>query len=165
MCNEKGPAKRLYRGVAKVYTWGRSSYRALQIGRVAAPKQASAQFVTQAVKRVAEGTVHRTVYRTPSLDALSKAGQVLDRGGLTKAGRGLAKHSGRSGSAFPKAKGSPSQINQRAQEILDNFLTNPNSKSTVWDSGRYGRIIDIEVVGSGGARFTIDGKFIGFLEP
>ena len=122
MCNEKGPAKRLYRGVAKVYTWGRSSYRALQIGRVAAPKQASAQFVTQAVKRVAEGTVHRTVYRTPSLDALSKAGQVLDRGGLTKAGRGLAKHSGRSGSSFPNVKGNPSQINQCAQDILMVFL-------------------------------------------
>ncbi len=155
----------VYRGIAKVYTWGRSGYGAWQIGKVATPKQAPAQFVAQAVKRVAEKTVHRTVPRTPSLDALSRAGQAIDRGGLTKAGRGLAKHSGRPESIFPSVKGSPSQINQCAQEILDGILTNPSGKSTVWHSGRYGKVVDIEVAGRGGARFTFDGKFIGFLEP
>ena len=39
------------------------------------------------------------------LNAWSKAGQAMDRKGLTKAGRGLQKHGGRPGTIFPKPKG------------------------------------------------------------
>lgn len=40
------------------------------------------------------------------INKLSRAGQVLDRNYLTKAGRAIVKHGDRPGSVFPKVKGS-----------------------------------------------------------
>jgi hypothetical protein len=60
---------------------------------------------------------------------LSKLGGVADKAGLTKAGRSLAKHTSdkRKGSkAFPEAKGTPAQINQQAQKVLDDILNDPD---------------------------------------
>ena len=92
--------------------------------------------------------------------ALKTAGEVADRGGLTRAGRALAKHGGRPGSAFPNPTGNPASINQQGQRMLDEILdsvssTNPN---------RFG---GTDYIGPGGrgARFDAQGNFKGFLEP
>jgi hypothetical protein len=57
---------------------------------------------------------------------LSKAGQVMDRGGLTIAGRALDKHGNRTGSIFPKATGNAAAKNVQGQFQLDTILTDPN---------------------------------------
>jgi len=63
-----------------------------------------------------------------SIKKLAEAGKVADKAGLTKAGRALAKHGGREGSVFPKPTGTPMQINQQGQEILEKILTHPDKK-------------------------------------
>ncbi|MEI6241892.1 MAG: tetratricopeptide repeat protein [Chlamydiota bacterium] len=101
-----------------------------------------------------------------SMDKLAETGKVIDRADFTKAGRGLAKHGNRSEGAFPKPKGNPSQINEQGQKILESILNHPQKKITRWYHKTLGEVIDIEVPGVGGARFTGDGKsMIGFLEP
>ena len=96
---------------------------------------------------------------------LSRAGQVMDRNGLTKAGRALEKHSSRNGSVFPKVTGSAFNKNIQAQYHLDNILTHPGSKIRNWNHRDFGKIIDFEVARLGGARFYQNGGFIGLLEP
>jgi hypothetical protein len=99
------------------------------------------------------------------LDALSRAGQLMDRGGLTKAGRGLQKHGYRQGSAFPLPNGSPFKINQQAQNIVDNILTHPNSPVHYRTHRQFGKIIDVKVPDVGGVRFSHSGEMIELLEP
>ncbi|CUI18102.1 rhs family protein (plasmid) [Candidatus Protochlamydia naegleriophila] len=98
-------------------------------------------------------------------DQLSEAEKVIDRGGLTKAGRALQKHGDRPKTAFPKAKGNISQVNSQGQDILDNILTHPNQEIISWNSRTYGDLVDIQIPGQGGARFSSKGNLIGFLEP
>lgn len=65
---------------------------------------------------------------TPSAGDLSKLGSAAGKGDLTKAGHSLSKHASgkRAGSsAFPDPKGSPAQINQQAQKLLDDILNDP----------------------------------------
>jgi hypothetical protein len=65
---------------------------------------------------------------TPSAGDLSKLGSAAAKGGLTKAGHSLSKHAAgkRAGSsAFPDPKGSPTQITQQAQKLLDDILNDP----------------------------------------
>ena len=102
---------------------------------------------------------------------LLKAGKDISKTGLTAAGRALKKHGDRVGSAFPKAIGNQSAINQQGENVLKSILTNPNVEKIVNDgtlsAGRYGSdCIDYQIPGGIGARFSADGtKFIGFLEP
>jgi hypothetical protein len=100
-----------------------------------------------------------------SVKQLFNAGKVFDRGGLTKAGRALAKHGGRERSVFLKPTGTPAQINQQAQAILENILNHPNKIVKVENSKRFGKIIDIEIPNKGGVRYNINGEFITFIEP
>jgi RHS repeat-associated protein len=112
------------------------------------------------------GKVTQTVKNTtPCLNQLSKAGEAMDRGGLTKAGRALEKHGGRIDSVFPKATGNIANKNMQGQFHLDDILTHPQKKITQWQHRTFGNIIDVEVPGRGGARFSQQGNFIGFLEP
>ena len=99
------------------------------------------------------------------VDALSDAGQAADRGGLTRAGRALAKHGGRRGSAFPNPSGSADAINEAGQNALDDILTDPASSITSRFHGRFGNITEVTRVGAGGARFGPAGELLGFLEP
>ena len=94
------------------------------------------------------------------LDALSKAGQVLDRNGLTRAGRALEKHGGRVGSVFPKATGNPINKNLQGQYHLDDILTHPNNK--ILKDGSKG--IEIYTPDGRGTYFRQDGSFRGFIE-
>ena len=46
---------------------------------------------------------------------LKEAGKILDRGGFTKAGRGLMKHGYRERSVFSKPMGNQTQINAQVK--------------------------------------------------
>jgi RHS repeat-associated protein len=97
-----------------------------------------------------------------SLDALSNAGKVPDRGGLTRAGRALDKHGGnRPGkSPFPQGKGNEFARNNQGQFHLDDILTHPNSKTI--DYGAKG--FEIYAPDGRGVHFRMDGSFRGFVE-
>jgi len=95
------------------------------------------------------------------MDALKGAGQAPDRGGLTRAGRALAKHGGREGSVFPRPTGSPADINQQGQAVLEDILGNVSRTR----GNTYGGIDYFGGLRGGGARFDAQNNFIGFLEP
>ena len=100
------------------------------------------------------------------MDALSAAaGTVVGNGGLTTAGRALQKHAGRAGSVFPRAVGSPAEISRAAQHIVDDILTTPGTRFIQRPRGRYGIVIDVVGPTGRGIRYTLDHRFIGFLEP
>ena len=105
------------------------------------------------------------IIKNLDFDKLAEAGKIIDRSGLTKAGRALAKHGGREGSAFSKPKGTPAQINQQGQKILEEILNHPYKNIVEGFYERYGNVIDIEVPNFGGIRYSKNGNFIGFLEP
>lgn len=96
-----------------------------------------------------------------SVNDLAAAGKVMDRGGLTRAGRALEKHGGRQGSVFPKATGNVGDKNRQGQEILERILTDPGTKSV---PNNYGGQDYLDPSGRG-ARFDRDGSFRGFSEP
>ena len=96
---------------------------------------------------------------------LSEAGKELDRAGLTKAGRALAKHGGRLESVFPEPVGNPAQINEHGQQILDSILNHPERQVIPDAPKRFGAIVDIYAPDIGGVRYTAEGELIGFLEP
>ena len=102
-----------------------------------------------------------------ALDALSQAGSVLDRGGLTKAGRSLTKHcsGARPGNTlFPAVSGNASAINKQAQEILDNILTDPGTVFQSGYKGRFGNTIEATAPNGQGAVFDANGNFLFFKE-
>lgn len=118
------------------------------------------------VKSTAATTEQVVKNEISSLDTLSKAGEVMDRGSLTKAGRGLDKHGGRPGGDFPKATGNPAAKNAQGQYHLDDILTHPDSTITRNYRPRYGGdVIDVKIQNGRGVRYDKDGNFIGFLEP
>jgi len=100
-----------------------------------------------------------------ALKNLANAGKVHDRGGLTKAGRALAKHGGRESSVFPKPMGTPMQINLQGQDILEQILNHPQKTITQQNLPKFGNVIDIKIPGKYGVRYYRNGEFIGFLEP
>jgi hypothetical protein len=115
-------------------------------------------------KRV--GRAASSFFRSSStLDTLSKAGQVLDRGGLTKAGRAIDKHGNRPNSVFPKATGNPLNKNIQGQYQLDDILTHPKSVIIDRSLPKYGNVIEVKIPGCRGVRFSPTGDFIMFLEP
>ena len=101
-----------------------------------------------------------------SIAHLTEEGKVPDRGGLTIAGRALAKHGVRPDSGFPKATGTPAQINEQGQKILEEILNSPDKEITQKYDKRLGDVIDIKVSdGDGiGVRFKANGEMVGFLE-
>ena len=66
---------------------------------------------------------------------------------------------------FPKPIGHPTQINAHGQRVLHEILNHPEKKIIYNEFERYGSIVDIYAPKIGGARFTTNGNFIGFLEP
>jgi hypothetical protein len=101
----------------------------------------------------------------PSIDALSRAAGAADRSGLMSAGRALQKHGGRPASAFPAARGTPSQLNQAGQSIVDDVLTSPGATATTRHRARFGNVTEIRAPDGRGVRCDASGGFIGFLEP
>jgi hypothetical protein len=98
-------------------------------------------------------------------DMATAAGQP-DRGGLTRAGRALAKHGGRPGSAFPAPTGAPAAVNRQAQTIVEEILTDPNGTTVTRHHALYGTVIEVRDAARRGLRFDSTGtRFLGFLEP
>ena len=96
--------------------------------------------------------------------ALSKAAAAADRGGLTKAGRSLVKHSVRPGSPILPVKGSPASINAQAQHIVDDILTSPFATDAARVHPRFGNIVEItDPISGRGLRYTASGDFLHFL--
>ena len=98
---------------------------------------------------------------------LLRAASVPDRGGYTVAGRSLTKHGvgARLGnSLFPPAEGNPATINQTAQSIVEDIISNPNS--TVQNSyrGRLGATIEITAPNGQGVVYDASGNFLFFKE-
>ena len=133
-------------------------------------RQSAKKIVKTSAQKTAEVAARKGVVNTASnrgvakqldLDALSKAGQVMDRGGLTKAGRSLDKHGNRFGSVFPKAAGNPALKNRQGQFHLDDVLTNPKS---ITKSNKFNGI-NVYSPDGRGVCFYSDGTLRGFLQP
>lgn len=86
------------------------------------------------------------------ISELAEAGKASDRGELTKAGRALAKHGSRPGSVFPLPMGTPVQINEQGQAMLESILNDPNKNVIQLPSGN----IKIYNELGQGAHFTSD---------
>jgi RHS repeat-associated protein len=108
---------------------------------------------TKVLGTAAKGTLR-------DIDDLSRAAGVLDRNGLTRAGRALQKHSDRPGSAFPQVSGHE-KLNQVGQNVVDDILTAPGAIHS------YNRFKGADVVAPDGrgVRYDANGAFMGFLEP
>jgi hypothetical protein len=108
------------------------------------------------------GAVFKTFSDTSKF---ARAGRAFDRAGYTKAGRGLMKHGYREGSAFPKPLGNSSQINAHGQQVLESIVNHPERVIYERPHPDFGKVIEIVVPDKWGARFTLEGEMIGFLEP
>jgi RHS repeat-associated protein len=99
------------------------------------------------------------------VNGLIKAGNVLDRAGLTTVGRHLQKHGSRPGSIFPKATGNAATINAQGEAVLKGILSSPNVTSVSRHHARFGYVLEYKIPGGQGARFSANGKtFLGFIE-
>jgi uncharacterized protein RhaS with RHS repeats len=118
--------------------------------------------IAGAIKNVTETAVGVTAR---SLDDLSRAASVLDRNGLTVAGRNLQSHGVRPGSGFPRVSGH-ANINRAAQDIVDDILTTPGTSTVTRHHARFNDIVtEIRAPNGRGVRYSSDGRFLGFLEP
>jgi filamentous hemagglutinin len=98
------------------------------------------------------------------MNILLKAANVLDKSGLTKAGRALQKHGDRLNSLFPKPEGSPQAINKWASAIVEEILKNPKNTITQRHHARFGNITEIYAPNGQGMRYDSQNNFIGFIE-
>lgn len=102
---------------------------------------------------------------TSGAELLSGAARATYRGDLTVAGRALAKHGGRPGSAFPRPVGAPANISAQAQSAVDDILANQYRRATSFNPRLNGKVVDIFDASGRGLRYTEEGRFVGFLEP
>jgi len=111
-----------------------------------------------------------TTKSTPAatnVDDLSRAAAIIDRGGLTVAGRSLTKHglNARQGnSLFPQVKGNVGGINQQAQNIVDDILTAPDTTVINSYRGRFGNTIEYVSPNGQGVVYDASGKFLFLRE-
>jgi RHS repeat-associated protein len=98
-------------------------------------------------------------------DLLASQADVLVSGDLTAAGRALAKHGGRTGSAFPEATGSQTAISDQAGLIVRDILDNQTRRLEFYSPRLKMQVVDIYDATGRGLRYSKDGEFIGFLEP
>ncbi|MGH9427705.1 MAG: RHS repeat domain-containing protein [Terriglobia bacterium] len=105
--------------------------------------------------------------RFSATDRLSRAAATPSKGGYTRAGYELTKHAAGQrarSSRFPALKGNPSQINQRAQEVVDDILTSPGTSQTNGYRPRFGNTIEFTAPVGRGLVFSANGKFLFFKE-
>ncbi|MFC6593129.1 polymorphic toxin-type HINT domain-containing protein [Deinococcus lacus] len=111
--------------------------------------------------------VHNQTF--PCLDTLVTSAQKLDlavTNGLTKAGQALQKHANRSGTVFTKPKQeNPSGYNALGLEILEEIVTNLNTKLVIWNHPNFGAVVEFINITKEGVRFELNGEMIGFLDP
>ena len=143
---------------------------AIGIGKTAAEAAAAkAEAVAaNAAKNISPniGKINAGKFGQLELDSLTKTGASMDpaakSGNFTIAGRALQKHGSRDGSAYPAARGTPTQINEQGQKILDGIVKTPGA--SVKEGNRFGGF-DVIAPDGRGARFDPQGNFRGFLEP
>ncbi len=100
-----------------------------------------------------------------NFDAYAASAAQLNRGGrFTNAASALQSHAGR-GQGFPTVKGPPSVWNSTAQELVEDILTNQMSKCTLGHSQFQGDYVQVQLPGGIGARWTLTGRWIGFIGP
>ena len=75
------------------------------------------------------------------------------------------KHGYREKSVFPKPVGNPAQVNAHGQQVLESIINHPERVIYERPHPDFGKVIEIVVPDKWGARFTIEGEMIGFLEP
>ncbi|MDF1605812.1 hypothetical protein [Nocardioides sp. YIM 152315] len=111
--------------------------------------------------RVAEATKVAETFGKFGASDIRTAAEVIDRNGLTRAGRALQKHSGRQGSVFGNmSSGTAVARNEQGMRVLDEILTDPASTTEVLDN-----VTNIWDASGRGIRMGNDGTFMGFLEP
>lgn len=89
------------------------------------------------------------------------AAGAADRGGLTRVGRALQKHSDRSGSVFGGlSSGNPIARNEQGMRVLDEILEDPGSTTQVLDN-----VTNTWDSTGQGVRINNDGTCMGLLEP
>jgi len=163
----------------KIHAWGRATvdvgliaYSVCKSAGVANGASRATNFSRQGLQtltsgnRIANGIVVNQGIQY-DLNVLSRAAAGTDRGPLTFAGRSLTKHGAgaRSGnSLFPAARGSSSEINLQAQNIVDDILTTPDSSIQNSYRGRFGNTVEITSPGGRGIVFDSHGKFLFFKE-
>jgi hypothetical protein len=98
------------------------------------------------------------------LDSLSRSAALMDRSGLTVAGRNLMKHTWRTGSRIPAPSGNPAAVNAAAQELVDDILTAPGGSATRRTTGRFGPVVEIRRSDGVGVRYSDSGDFLHFVE-
>ncbi|WP_392559805.1 hypothetical protein [Orbus mooreae] len=113
--------------------------------------------------------ITKTGNTLPDIAQLSLAANSVNRNGLTDAGRALQKHGGREGSVYIYTNQKPSILNKEAQDIVNDILSNPQSKIEYKKATENKKIIDvIDVTAPDGRklRFNESGtRLIGFREP
>lgn len=105
----------------------------------------------------------------PSREKLKEGASIPNRNGLTDAGRSLQKHGGREGSAYSYSSQKASILNQEAKAVVDEILSNPNTKletRVVFENKQRITVVDATAPDGRILRFNSDGtRFIGFREP
>ncbi|WP_434524875.1 hemagglutinin repeat-containing protein [Photorhabdus asymbiotica] len=105
----------------------------------------------------------------PSKDNLNQAASAPNRNGLTDAGRALQKHGGREGSVYSYSSQKASVLNQEAQTIVSEILSNPNTKiesRIVFENKQRITVVEATAPDGRALRFNADGtRLIGFREP
>ncbi len=113
--------------------------------------------------------VKNTAQSLPSVDKLSQAASSVNRNGLSDAGRSLQKHSGRPGSVYSATDKKATTLNNEAQYIVDDILTNPKTTieiRTAMENKQKITVIEAHAPDGRILRFNEDGtRFIGFREP
>lgn len=105
----------------------------------------------------------------PSKSLLSKSAASPNRNGLTDAGRALQKHGGREGSAYSYSSQKSAILNQEGQAIVNEILSNPNSKieyRVVYENKQKITVLEVTAPDGRALRYNADGtKLIGLREP
>ena len=87
------------------------------------------------------------------------------KAGFTAAGNAFSKHGNRAGSKFPKIIGNVANKNKIGAELVQEILSNPNSKLTYRHHAMFGDIAEIYAPNGRGLRYRrSDLLFIGFIE-
>ncbi|HET6893718.1 MAG TPA: hypothetical protein VFH31_21655, partial [Pyrinomonadaceae bacterium] len=96
-------------------------------------------------------------------DLALAASNPINKEGLTEAARALTKHASgqRSTGTFPPLSGGIEKQNEIAKSIVNEIITNPESKFR--NLGRGG--LEVRAPDGRGLRFNADGSFSGFIDP
>jgi len=130
-----GKIGNVLRGADKSRALEKAALEAAEKGLVGAEKEALEKAAAELAEKEAEdlaktaSKLEKSKKRIELSEDLGKkfseGASVPDKGGYTKAGRALQKHSNRAVTAFPKTKGPPKNWNDEGQKIVDSILKDP----------------------------------------